>query len=146
MATPYHELTDLQRSGVTEAQLVQLTNEDDTATTVDVDVYEAVRAEADAEVDGYIGARYALPLETNPAIIRRLSVDVTVYRLFARKFQEGVPAQVASGYTRACKVLQDLAAGNVTLGVQPVAAINTERAAKIVAGDRTFSRDSLKGF
>jgi phage gp36-like protein len=146
LAQPYHELADLEASGVSEAQLVQLTNDDDDATTVDATRYEACRAEADAEVDGYIGARYALPLATNPIIIKRLSTDITVFRLFRRRFQSGVPPQVQSDYERACKLLADIAKGTVTLGVQPAAAANSERTAQIVAGARTFSRDSLKDF
>src|SRR5208282_5782196 len=61
--------------------LVQLTNEDPTATTVnDAPITQAL-ADASAEIDGYIEGRFTLPLTDPPAVLNRLTTDIAMYRL-----------------------------------------------------------------
>lgn len=142
----YHVLADLVPQRVTEADLVQLTNDDVDATTVDTAVYEAERDRAESEIDAFIGARYRLPLETTPAVIKRLSMDLTVHGLYERRFREGVPEGIAETAKSARRMLDRLADGTMTLGIQPAATVNAERKAMLTSSAPTFSRDSLKGF
>ena len=61
--------------------LVQLTNEDPAATTVnDAPITQAL-ADASAEIDGYIEGRFTLPLADPPAVLNRLTTDIAMYRM-----------------------------------------------------------------
>ena len=63
--------------------LVQLTNENPTITTVNTTVLQQALNDASAEIDGYIGGRFTLPLTDPPAVLSRLASDVAIYRLQA---------------------------------------------------------------
>lgn len=142
----YHVLADIYPSRLTEQELVQLTNDEVAGTTIVEATYEDCRADAEAEIDGYLGARYALPLTETPALVARLSITLTIYQLYRRRMAGGVPEQIRDDYTDGVKLLRSLSDGTVTLGVQPAAGVNTERSAKLQSHTGRFSRDALKDF
>lgn len=43
-------------------------------------VLEACRA-ASGDIDGYLGVRYAVPLDETPDTVRRMAVDIALYRM-----------------------------------------------------------------
>jgi phage gp36-like protein len=61
--------------------LVQLSNEDPTQTTVNLGALQQAIDDASAEIDGYIEGRFALPLSDPPAVLSRLTCDIAIYRL-----------------------------------------------------------------
>ena len=61
--------------------LVQLTNEDPTSTTVNTAPITQALGDASAEIDGYIEGRFTLPLTDPPAILTRLATDIAMYRM-----------------------------------------------------------------
>src|SRR3984957_17650856 len=61
--------------------LVQLTNEDPTASTVNTTPITQALTDASAEIDGYIEGRFTLPLTDPPAVLNRLATDIAMYRL-----------------------------------------------------------------
>src|SRR5260370_13852886 len=61
--------------------LVQLTNEDPPATTINSTPIPQALADASAEIDGYIEGRFALPLTDPPAVLNRLTTDIAMYRM-----------------------------------------------------------------
>lgn len=142
----YHTIDELQPARLTEAELVQLTNDEVGATTIDTDVYEGVRDDAEAEIDAYLGARYSLPLDSTPAVVKRLSITITVYYLYARRFAGGVPEQIRKSYEDAVALLRRLSDGTATLGVQPAPTQNSERLAEVSGQTAVFTRTSLKSF
>lgn len=148
----YHELADLVPRRLAETELCQLISDDpDTVAVADLteaemELYEEFRAEVDAEIDGYLGERYTVPLSTVPTLIRRLSITLTVVRLYERRYPEGVPEGIRRNQEDAQKLLRALADGRPTLGVQPAPSENGERVARIEGPDRVFSRDSLKDY
>ena len=142
----YHELDDLKPARLSEAELVQLTNDTAGGTTIVTATYESARDDAEAEIDGYIGARYTLPLGSTPALIKRLSMIITIYHLYRRRFAEGVPEGIRVDYKDAVRMLERLSDGTMTLGVQPAEAQNSERKAQTVSSAPVFSRSSLKDF
>lgn len=141
----YISQSDIVPGLLTEEQLVQLTQDDVDADEVDSDVVTAVIAEAEAEVDGYLGARYALPLDSTPQIVKSLAARVTRYRLHTRR-----PGSIADwlqrDYDTATRLLEKISTGVVTLGVQPEADPNSERVVKTNGQTRTLSRDDLEDF
>lgn len=142
----YHERADLVPGRLTELELAQLT--DDTgAASVAVDaVWEDLRVQVDAEIDGYVGTRYTVPLSPVPPLITKISVDLVVYELYARRFPEGVPEGIQRGRDRAEKKLRHMAEGLLTLGVQPALPGNSERAAQLVSHTAVFGRANMVGF
>lgn len=74
---------------------------------------EFARAEAAASslINGYIGARYTLPLLTVPDVVKGWALDITRYRLW----DEAAPDEVRRRYEDALQQLRDLAAGKLAL-------------------------------
>ena len=98
-----------------ETELIQLTDRA-AAGAVDSTAVEAAIADAAAEIDGYIATRYTLPLESVPKIITRIAVDVALYQLFMAR-RMGATEEVRYRYTDVRKLLENIAAGKVSLGV-----------------------------
>lgn len=135
-ATP----TDLQ-AVLSPAELTQLAD-DNTDGAPDQAVIDRAIADAQAEIDGYLGARYTLPLVETPTLIRRLAVDLAVWNLYNRRdlITEARKLQVES----ARKLLQRIAEGTVTLGLPP--SQQASPPPSIVSGDRLFTRSRTEGF
>jgi phage gp36-like protein len=92
-------------------QLAQLTNDNANPTTSDTTIVTAIITKACTEIDAKAGQVYTVPFvaPTNcvsiPKIIKELSIDMSVYYCFARRFSEaGVPKVWADLYTTATKV------------------------------------------
>ncbi len=127
---------------IPEETLIQLTD-DNGAGIVDDAVVTRVIADADAEIDGYCGENYTLPFLPVPVIIRKISVDIAIYNLYARR--QGAPEDRAKRYDNAVKLLRDIQAGKITLG----SAAPTEVAQDTVeteSNDRIFTKDTLENF
>lgn len=98
-----------------QLELAQLTDRTGAGVPDGVAVAAAI-ADASAEIDGYIAARYTLPLNAIPKIITRIAVDVALYQLFLAR-RMGATEEVRYRYTDARKMLENIAAGKLSLGV-----------------------------
>jgi len=110
---PYSTISDVQDQ-LSEAELIGLTD-DAAAGAVDTDVVARAIADADEEIDGYAGSRTKVPLSPVPGIIRKYSVDVAIYNLYARR-QNSIPEIREKRYDNAVKFLAKVATGAITLG------------------------------
>lgn len=127
--------------------LVQLTNEDPAATTVNTAALDQALADASAEIDGYLGGRFALPLTDPPMVLSRLACDIAMYRIQALRPLHDL-AEARRRYEDALVMLARVADGELTLGIaadgnETQAAAGAEQ---LEGPPRVFSRDSLKGF
>lgn len=109
---PYCAQSDIEKAGITPAQLVQLTD-DDADGTADAAVITEAIAEADAGIDGYLGGRYTVPVSPVPALLRQLSVAITAWKLYGRRALSNDRRQ--KDYDDAIAKLKDLAAGRMVL-------------------------------
>lgn len=127
------------------ATIIALTDRADVATgEVDLDVLNRAIAEADAMIDGYLAARYALPLAATPPLLTTLSMDITMWRLHL-----GEPsAKVKADYDAALRSLRDIGTGAIRIpeatGLEPAApgtsgVVVTDR-------ERPFDADNMKGW
>ncbi|MDP3926162.1 MAG: DUF1320 family protein [Hydrogenophaga sp.] len=100
-------------------------------------------ADAHAEIDGYLAARYQLPLPVVPVVLVRLACDVARYRLWA----DVASAEVRQRYEDAVKLLANMSRGVVALGLPEGSAAPEPSLASFAAGaTRVFGRDNTAGF
>jgi phage gp36-like protein len=109
----YSTLADIEEQ-LSEAELIGLTD-DAAADAVDADVVTRAIADADEEIDGYVGSRVKVPLSPVPGIIRKYSVDIAVYNLYARR-HASIPEIREKRYENALKFVGLVARGTVSLG------------------------------
>ena len=112
----YATLTDLsERAGDTEIRQIA---DHDRDGTPDPDVIAAALADADSTIDGYIGAKYDLPLASVPSLVNTWAVSIARYILH----RNGAPENVKEDYKEAIAALKDVSRGLIAL---PVAAGET---------------------
>jgi phage gp36-like protein len=130
---------------ISDDVLTQLTD-DDNAGSADAEVVAQAIATADAEIDGYCAAKYAVPFATVPAIVKALSIEISVYYLYKRR---SVPEKIEKAYEKAIARLKDISRGLLTLGVDPPPAASTSADSaecNKTASDRIFTMDKMRGF
>ena len=134
---PYATLQDLvDRFGADE--LAQLTDRID-GTVIDPGIVARALADADAEIDGYLAVRFALPLSSVPAALVRISCDIARYRLY-----DSVPDSVRKRYEDAVRDLKGYASGSLALdGASPLQPASTSVAVKVLTPERLFNADTL---
>jgi len=137
---------DQIRNQLRQGVLVQLTDDEGTGDVVAPRVEQAI-SDADEEINGYLGARLAVPLSPVPESIRRLSVDIAVYNLYSRR--ERVPEHRIERYRGAVRYLEQVSQGRISLGQSDPEGNPLESKSPETSVDnpgRAFSRSSLEGF
>lgn len=117
-------------------ELIELTDEAGTG-VIDAAAVAVALADADSEINGYIGSRYTLPLtQTSPELVR-LACDITRYKLYDARATELVKAR----YDDAIAKLRDVARGVASLGIDEASQpVKVAGGASISSGGRDFSR------
>lgn len=129
---------------LSEQQLVQLTD-DAKSGVADETRITAAMAQAEAEIDGYVAVKYAVPVVPAPQLLKVFAVAIAAKNLYGRR--QRVPDNVRAEYDDAIAKLKDIAKGVMTLGAEPAPAESAKSSAGEVFGDeRIFSRDKLSGF
>ncbi|WP_319543160.1 DUF1320 domain-containing protein [uncultured Pseudodesulfovibrio sp.] len=142
---PYCTLDDI-KGQLDEREIIQLTDDADTG-AVDLDNVNRAISDADAEINGYLGARYAVPLDPVPAVVGKYAVDIAVYHLESRR--RGASDSRKERYDMAIRFLTKVGEGKLTLGVNDPEDTPRDNEAPQMASsnpERLFSRDSMKGF
>lgn len=150
MAGRYCTEADLVPSLVNATLLAQLTNDDPDATATDDTVLDGFFADAEAEVDGYLGVRYDLPLADVPTLVVRLVARITRYRLYTSRPGEPEEA-ITKDYEAAIKTLEGIAGGTISLGLTPAGgptsvSPRTGRRVRTSSRPPVFGRGNLEGF
>lgn len=143
----YATLEDMKKLIPLES-LMQLSDDEGLGAVNQSRVDEAI-ASADAEIDAYLGGRYAVPLAGPvPDVIRKVSIDMAVYNLYSRRVEEMPPVRLER-YKSAVRMLESIAKGIVSLGVDAAVAspVNDTGGAETNKETDTnvFSRESLGG-
>jgi phage gp36-like protein len=114
------------------------------------DSIAAALKDAAAEINGYIGLRYRLPLPGGaeyPALVW-LSCDIARYRLWESRIEDKADNLIYVRYTKAVSFLERLAAGEGALsdenGSEPPLALQNAAAAVISEREKVFTNDLLK--
>lgn len=115
----YSTLAQVQTAVGGPARLLQLSDLTNVG-TIDTAVVAAAIAEADAEIDGYVGHRYGVPLSPVPDLVSRKSAAWAA-RVLRRNLYNGQPLQDDLDREETDrKWLQMVAEGTVSLGIEPV--------------------------
>lgn len=139
---PYCTKVDLLLQ-ISEAVLIQLTDDVDVG-VVDDSVVTGAIGDADDEIDSYCGGRYSVPFVTIPGIIKKISVDIAIYNLYARR--KGAPDDRKIRYDAAVRLLRDVSRGLVTLGADAPSPVTTGDTVAVSGNDRLFTRGNMSGF
>jgi phage gp36-like protein len=131
----------LTRFGAEE--LVLLTDHDADAGVINDAVLDQALADASAEIDGYLGGRYTLPLPTVPAVLTRISCDIARYLLH----DEHAPERIEKRYDGAISFLTKLGKGSISLGMPDEGAASpSNNTAQISSDGRVFGRQNSQDF
>lgn len=139
----YCAQTDLLKS-IREADLIELTD-DAGAGEVDTDAVDQAIADADATINAYCQSRYSVPFTTTPDMIRKLSVDLAIYNLYAL-LDDKVPDVRKENKSDAIKFLTRVADGKMDLGVESLVQDNTDNTVDITCETAIFTRTNMSGF
>lgn len=125
-----------------ETELAQLTDRHYGA-SIEASVLDRALADADAEIDGYLASRYALPLASVPTALVRVAADIARYRLY----DDRVTDAVRNRYQEAVSYLKAISAGGVVIdGAAPLAAAATTVAVKVRCVDKVFGGGGLDAY
>jgi len=126
-----------------EETLIQLTD-DAEAGQVETSVVARAIADADAEIDGYLGKRHPVPLNPVPPLVRKLSVELAIYHLFSRR--GGAPDEWRQRYEDNRRLLENVAKGLISLGVADPQGTPQPAAPQLTSQSRVFTRETLGSF
>jgi len=113
------------------------------AGVVDGTVVDRALADTDALIDGYLAARYVLPLATTPALLVDIAQAIAIWKLHTFKPDEKIEAD----YREALRQLQQIATGTIRLsiaGIEP--ATDDGGGAMITDRERPMTEQNLRGF
>ncbi|BFU64715.1 gp436 family protein [Rodentibacter abscessus] len=100
---------------VGEVQALELTDRD-LEGKVNEGVLNVALSDSSSQIDGYLAARYSLPLAAVPQNLVRLCCDLARYRL-ASMSDVTITDEIIERYKLSLKELQDISAGKVSLGL-----------------------------
>lgn len=141
----YCTLDDLKKL-LPEAILIRLTD-DDGLGAIDTTRTDEAIASAAEETDAYIGGTVKLPITgTVPPILGKINADIAIYNLYSR-VKEDIPKTRGDRYKNAIALLEKIAGGNLSLGLQPVpdppAAGGYAGGAQVDARDKDFDTTTM---
>jgi len=114
----YCTLDDIKKQ-VQETTLIEITD-DSNANQINTDVVDETILYADTLIDGYLRGRYTLPLPSLPEIIKVIAIDLSIYRLYSRRFHTDMPDSINDKYKNSIKLLEQIQKGVISLGIETV--------------------------
>lgn len=117
----YCSLDDIQKQ-VSENTLIQLTD-DDQVGEIDLIIVEEAIIYSETLIDGYLRGRYTLPVNNisspnSSDILKIIAVDLSIYRLYSRRFQTDTPDSISEKYKISIRILEQIQKGIISLGVE----------------------------
>lgn len=117
---------------------------DDGTGQVEVGRLQQAVTEAEGEVNSYLMLRYSVPVSPVPAMVKNVTLDLAVYRLFLwRGYDQEEDVEVRTARNDAIAWLDKVARGIVSLGTATPA---KDFGARMDGADRVFSRDKMRDF
>lgn len=121
----------------TESEIGQVADTDGSG-EIDPALVARALADADAEIDAALAVRYQLPLASVPPLLVRIACDLARFSFYT----DAVPEVVALRQKNAVRLLADIAAGRVSLGLAtPPAAADSGNPVLVKSPARIFGPD-----
>lgn len=109
----------------------------------DVGVVDRGLADADGEIDSYIGVKYKLPLDVVPGVLVTHAGVIALYRMSENT---GVLTdEKRKRYEDTIRWLRDVSAGKATLGGQPEPDAKVAGGIRMVAAPREYTVQKVRG-
>lgn len=127
-----------------QEELVQLTDRTNMPpATIDDDAVAQALADATSEIDGYIAAKYALPLASVPHRLVKVASDLARYYLHGKAADE----TVRTAYEDGVKWLVNVSKGVVQLDLAASGEAPAQTGgAQVAAVPHTFDPDTMRDF
>ena len=107
--------------------LIQLTNEDPTAQSIDTDFLQTNLDDAADEIDTYLESRFALPFASPPRRLTRSCCIIAVHNLQTLRPIHDLK-YIDTLYENECKFLNEVSEGQLTLGITSISGTDEEPA------------------
>lgn len=124
--------------------LIRLTDRAEIATgVIDSDVVDRALTDTDAMINGYLAARYKLPLASTPPQVQDLASVIAIYKLHVYAAE----TKIEQDYRDALKMLIEISKGVVRLPVEGIEPEGTGGSgAQFTDRDRPFEASKMTGF
>lgn len=124
-------------------ELIQLTDRaTPPAGVIDDAVLTQALLDADAEINGYLQARYTLPLGSTPELIKRVACIIARYNLY----EDVATDEVRRRYEDAVRMLKSISRGEINLGVDAATGPATTAGPDVMTRSRVFTDSTLKDY
>lgn len=121
-----------------ERELIELTDIEKPYTeAINMERLNAAMQQANSEIEGYIGARYTLPLQTVPPFLESIACDMARYHASTGVMSENSP--IKARYDNAIKTLKEISKGTLQIGGSPAgqaAPVQTSNNAVVMSASR----------
>lgn len=109
---------EAMKSKFGEKELIELTdNEAPYQDEINLDKLNAALSEANSEIEGYLAARYALPLQLVPPFLESIACHMTRFHAMTGAMSDNDP--IKTRYDNAIKTLKEISKGLIALGGTP---------------------------
>jgi len=113
---------DNVKQQVSETTLIEVTD-DNQANEINTAIVDEAILYSETLIDGYLRGRYTLPLAITPLLIKILAIDLTVFRLYSRRFHTDMPESINDKYKNSVKLLEQIQKGIISLGIEKEEAV-----------------------
>lgn len=124
-----------------EPELIQVSDRDGLGVVGAATVALAL-SDTEAEIDGYLAGRYALPLAATPAILTGIACDLARARLWVDAASE----RILSAAKNARALLRSIADGAITLGLPAASTPASTASPSVAQGDAVFGGGGLDDY
>jgi phage gp36-like protein len=112
----YCTLDDIKQQ-ISETTLIEITD-DNQANEINTAIIDEAILYSETLIDGYLRGRYTLPLVTIPVLLKIISADLTIFRLYSRRFQTDMPESINDKYKNSIKLLEQIQKDIISLGIE----------------------------
>lgn len=147
MVMRYCTLDELEQA-IPARTLIELSNDDPSAMSYNVFVVEKAISYAEELCDGYLVARYTLPISPVPTIIKDAVMHIARNWLYQRRPEGGIPDAVKDGHKQALDTLRSIQKGEISLNHTEhgdVVESHDPSVFRVSAPKRQFGKKQLRG-